>query len=42
MFSSQKTSEKHPMPVKGSFAVKNTKMMVSSKETSQGTYFVGS
>ena len=32
MISTQKTSEKHPIPVKGSFSVKNTQLMVSSKE----------
>jgi hypothetical protein len=42
MFSSQKTSAKHPIPVKGSFSVKKTQLMVSSKETSRATYFVGS
>ena len=42
MFSSWKNSKKHHIPVKGSFLVMNTQPMVSSKETSQGTYFVGS
>jgi len=32
MFSSQKTSEKHPIPVKGSFSVKNTQLMVSLRK----------
>jgi hypothetical protein len=40
MFSSQKTFEKHPIPVRWSFSVKNIQLMVSSKETSQGTHLL--
>ncbi len=38
MFSSQKTAEKHPISVKGSFSERNTQLMVLSQKPSQGEY----
>ncbi len=39
MFSSQKTTEKHPISVKGSFSARNTQLMVPSQKPSQGNIF---
>ncbi len=42
MFSSQKTTEKHLIPIKGSFSARNTQLMVSSQKPSQQEHFAGS